>query len=167
MPAATCTLLLRRLHPTEFASPLVSLTPQKATFKIWILSETPKRREGGLDAFTTASLMENRELFPYYYVLLWPLTQRHVMLLARLAAIDFCHFLHIQNSSGLDVYNRAASFIATMHRDWMNELISREDLNVVIVTHGLTMRLVSRPSHFSPQYIILYIHIYYNILNFY
>ncbi len=69
-------------------------------------------------------------------------------------AIDICssHFFFIfENSSGLDVYNRAASFMTTMHRDWKNDMIAREDLNVVIVTHGLTMRLVSGVTHFFPQ----------------
>jgi broad specificity phosphatase PhoE len=46
-----------------------------------------------------------------------------------------------QGESGLDVYNRATSFIATMFRDFSNEQIARDDLNVIIVTHGLTMRL--------------------------
>lgn len=48
-----------------------------------------------------------------------------------------------QGESGLDVYNRATSFIATMFRDFANENIARDDLNVIIVTHGLTLRLVS------------------------
>lgn len=47
-----------------------------------------------------------------------------------------------QGESGLDVYNRATSFIATMFRDFANENIARDDLNVIIVTHGLTLRLV-------------------------
>ncbi|CAM9937067.1 unnamed protein product [Scytosiphon promiscuus] len=47
-----------------------------------------------------------------------------------------------QGESGLDVYNRATSFIATMFRDFANESIAREDLNVIIVTHGLTLRLL-------------------------
>lgn len=40
------------------------------------------------------------------------------------------------------MYNRATSFIATMFRDFANENIARDDLNVIIVTHGLTLRLV-------------------------
>ncbi|CAN0087457.1 unnamed protein product [Ectocarpus sp. 4 AP-2014] len=47
-----------------------------------------------------------------------------------------------QGESGLDVYNRATSFIATMFRDFANESIARDDLNVIIVTHGLTLRLL-------------------------
>ncbi|CAN0437351.1 unnamed protein product, partial [Laminaria digitata] len=47
-----------------------------------------------------------------------------------------------QGESGLDVYNRATSFIATMFRDFANENIARDDLNVIIVTHGLTLRLL-------------------------
>lgn len=44
--------------------------------------------------------------------------------------------------SGLDVYNRVTSFISTLHRDFSNSHISRPDLNIIIVTHGLTLRLV-------------------------
>ncbi|CAN0430319.1 unnamed protein product [Ectocarpus sp. 12 AP-2014] len=47
-----------------------------------------------------------------------------------------------QGESGLDVYNRATSFIATMFRDFANESIARDDLNVIIITHGLTLRLL-------------------------
>lgn len=47
-----------------------------------------------------------------------------------------------QGESGLDVYNRATSFIATMFRDFANDSIARDDLNVIIITHGLTLRLV-------------------------
>ncbi|CAN0507461.1 unnamed protein product [Discosporangium mesarthrocarpum] len=47
-----------------------------------------------------------------------------------------------EGESGLDVYNRATSFIATMFRDFSNEAIAREDLNIIIITHGLTLRLV-------------------------
>ena len=46
-----------------------------------------------------------------------------------------------QGESGLDVYNRVTSFIATLFRDFSNDVIARDDLNVIIVTHGLTMRL--------------------------
>lgn len=34
-----------------------------------------------------------------------------------------------------------------MFRDFANENIARDDLNVIIVTHGLTLRLVSEISH--------------------
>jgi broad specificity phosphatase PhoE len=47
-----------------------------------------------------------------------------------------------EGESGLDVFNRATSFIATMYRDFANESFAREDLNVIIVTHGLTLRLL-------------------------
>ena len=43
--------------------------------------------------------------------------------------------------SGLDVYNRAADFISTLFRDFVNPHIARENLNIIVVTHGLTMRL--------------------------
>mmetsp|Transcript_4849 Transcript_4849/g.6549 ORF Transcript_4849/g.6549 Transcript_4849/m.6549 type:complete len:270 (+) Transcript_4849:92-901(+) len=44
--------------------------------------------------------------------------------------------------SGLDVYNRAATFINTLFRDFRNPRINYDpDYNLVIVTHGLTLRL--------------------------
>ena len=44
--------------------------------------------------------------------------------------------------SGLDVYNRAATFINTLFRDFCNPRINfNPDYNIVIVTHGLTLRL--------------------------
>ena len=43
--------------------------------------------------------------------------------------------------SGLDVYNRVTSFISTLYRDFSDPLIQDENLNMVIVTHGLTLRL--------------------------
>ena len=43
--------------------------------------------------------------------------------------------------SGLDVYNRVTSFISTMYRDFSDPLIRHKDLNMIIVTHGLTLRL--------------------------
>eukprot|EP00639_Heterosigma_akashiwo_P014949 CAMPEP_0206367104 /NCGR_PEP_ID=MMETSP0294-20121207/3846_1 /ASSEMBLY_ACC=CAM_ASM_000327 /TAXON_ID=39354 /ORGANISM="Heterosigma akashiwo, Strain CCMP2393" /LENGTH=291 /DNA_ID=CAMNT_0053813291 /DNA_START=154 /DNA_END=1029 /DNA_ORIENTATION=- len=46
-----------------------------------------------------------------------------------------------QGESGLDVYNRSTSFIATMHRDMANPALARPGLHSVIVTHGLTLRL--------------------------
>jgi len=46
--------------------------------------------------------------------------------------------------AGLDVYNRVSSFLATVSRD-LHQLeshnIDMEDLNILIVTHGLTLRL--------------------------
>mmetsp|Transcript_27610 Transcript_27610/g.36226 ORF Transcript_27610/g.36226 Transcript_27610/m.36226 type:complete len:304 (-) Transcript_27610:154-1065(-) len=47
-----------------------------------------------------------------------------------------------QGESGLDVYNRVTSFIATMFRDFANPNIASPDLNIVVVTHGLTLRLL-------------------------
>lgn len=47
--------------------------------------------------------------------------------------------------AGLDVYNRASSFLATLSRDlqWLEaNSIPMEDLNILIVTHGLTLRLL-------------------------
>ena len=42
--------------------------------------------------------------------------------------------------SGLDVYNRVTSFIDTLFRSW-NKMKSIDDQNVIMVTHGLTLRL--------------------------
>jgi broad specificity phosphatase PhoE len=47
-----------------------------------------------------------------------------------------------EGESGLDVYTRVTSFISTMFRDFGDAHICRPDLNVIIVTHGLTLRLV-------------------------
>jgi len=47
--------------------------------------------------------------------------------------------------AGLDVYNRASSFLATLSRDlqWLEaNSVPMEDLNILIVTHGLTLRLL-------------------------
>jgi len=47
-----------------------------------------------------------------------------------------------QGESGLDVYNRAASFIASMFRDFANSPVDTQNLNILIITHGLTLRLL-------------------------
>lgn len=44
--------------------------------------------------------------------------------------------------SGLDVYTRVTSFLQTLYSDFADDSIKSEDLNVLIVTHGLTLRLV-------------------------
>ena len=44
--------------------------------------------------------------------------------------------------SGLDVYTRVTSFLSTLYGDFADESIQDQDLHVVIVTHGLTLRLV-------------------------
>jgi broad specificity phosphatase PhoE len=44
--------------------------------------------------------------------------------------------------SGLDVYNRITSFIGTLFRLWSRATHdTHEDVNVILVTHGLTLRL--------------------------
>ena len=50
------------------------------------------------------------------------------------------------------MYNRVTSFIATLFRDFSNEDIARDDLTIIIVTHGLTLRLfLMRWFHYSIQ----------------
>jgi len=41
--------------------------------------------------------------------------------------------------SGLDVYNRVTLFIGTLFREW--EKAINHDVNIIIITHGLTLRL--------------------------
>ena len=50
------------------------------------------------------------------------------------------HFFYrfTQGESGSDVYDRVSTFLESMHRNFETPLAPR---NVVIVTHGLTMRL--------------------------
>jgi broad specificity phosphatase PhoE len=43
--------------------------------------------------------------------------------------------------SGLDVYNRVTLFIGTLYRDWERDPVKIRDTNIVLVTHGLTLRL--------------------------
>jgi broad specificity phosphatase PhoE len=47
--------------------------------------------------------------------------------------------------AGLDVYNRATAFLATMSRDirqYRDSNVSMEHFNVLVITHGLTLRLI-------------------------
>ncbi|KAM3570785.1 hypothetical protein VYU27_007153 [Nannochloropsis oceanica] len=52
------------------------------------------------------------------------------------------YFRFPNGESGLDVYTRVTSFISTMFRDFADGHICRPDLNIIIVTHGLTLRLL-------------------------
>ena len=57
---------------------------------------------------------------------------------------DFGRFYYRfpEGEAGLDVYNRATSFIATMFRDWSrNDPETQRHMTVIVVTHGLTLRL--------------------------
>eukprot|EP01062_Namystynia_karyoxenos_P053014 TRINITY_DN42723_c0_g1_i1.p1 TRINITY_DN42723_c0_g1~~TRINITY_DN42723_c0_g1_i1.p1 ORF type:complete len:315 (+),score=86.53 TRINITY_DN42723_c0_g1_i1:68-946(+) len=56
---------------------------------------------------------------------------------------DFGRFFYRfpDGESGFDVYNRVTSFIGTLWRDWRQEHFRMNDVNVVLVTHGLTIRL--------------------------
>ena len=48
-----------------------------------------------------------------------------------------------EGESGLDVYNRCSSFVNTLYRDFSDEdVITSDDSNIFIMTHGLTMRLL-------------------------
>lgn len=54
--------------------------------------------------------------------------------------------------SGLDVYNRVTSFIGSLFREWYSHTSDEEfrDTNVIIVTHGLSLRLfIMRWFHFT------------------
>jgi broad specificity phosphatase PhoE len=73
---------------------------------------------------------------------------------AKLERIQYGRFYYRfpLGESGLDVYNRSSSFMQTFHRDWADRSILRKDneTNIVIVTHGLTMRLLlMRWFHFT------------------
>lgn len=57
---------------------------------------------------------------------------------------DFGRFYYRfpEGEAGLDVYNRATSFIATLFRDWTrNDPEVQKEMTVIVVTHGLTLRL--------------------------
>lgn len=57
---------------------------------------------------------------------------------------DFGRFYYRfpEGEAGLDVYSRATSFISTLFRDWSrNDPDIQKDMTVIIVTHGLTLRL--------------------------
>ena len=47
--------------------------------------------------------------------------------------------------AGMDVYTRVTSFLSTLSRDWnqlrQHEVVDMENYNILIVTHGLTLRL--------------------------
>ena len=46
-----------------------------------------------------------------------------------------------QGESGLDCYNRVTSFISTLFREWNKDTEHQENVNIVLVTHGLLIRL--------------------------
>lgn len=52
------------------------------------------------------------------------------------------HYSFPEGESGLDVYSRVSGFIATLFRDWGKYTDDElENLNVLIITHGITLRL--------------------------
>ena len=53
---------------------------------------------------------------------------------------EFGHFFYrfTDGESGADVYDRVSTFLETLHRDWE---VKGSPRNVLIVSHGLTMRL--------------------------
>lgn len=65
---------------------------------------------------------------------------------------DFGHFWYRfhHGESGSDVYDRVSTFLESLHRNFSDPQMER---NVVIVTHGLTMRLFCmRWFHWSVEY---------------
>lgn len=50
-----------------------------------------------------------------------------------------------EGEAGLSVFNRVTSFLATLHRDFKRLRcdcgLEMKDLNILVVTHGLTLRL--------------------------
>jgi len=54
------------------------------------------------------------------------------------------YFRFPMGESGLDVYNRASSFINTLQRDFEDREVvpDHHDSNMLLMTHGLTMRLL-------------------------
>jgi len=57
-----------------------------------------------------------------------------------------------QGEAGLDVFNRVTLFIGTLFREWERENSSQKlaDTNIIIITHGLTLRLfLMRWFHYS------------------
>lgn len=52
------------------------------------------------------------------------------------------YFRFPNGESGLDVYERVTSFIATLFRDFSSPWFLNRNVNVLIVTHGLTLRLL-------------------------
>jgi broad specificity phosphatase PhoE len=65
---------------------------------------------------------------------------------------DYGHFFYrfTDGESGADVYDRVSTFLETLHRDWDAKSSPR---NVLIVSHGLTMRLFCmRWFHWSVQF---------------
>jgi broad specificity phosphatase PhoE len=65
---------------------------------------------------------------------------------------DYGHFFYrfTDGESGADVYDRVSTFLETLHRDWDAKNSPR---NVLIVSHGLTMRLFCmRWFHWSVQF---------------
>ncbi len=65
---------------------------------------------------------------------------------------EYGHFFYrfTDGESGADVYDRVSTFLETLHRDWDAKDSPR---NVLIVSHGLTMRLFCmRWFHWSVRY---------------
>jgi broad specificity phosphatase PhoE len=65
---------------------------------------------------------------------------------------EYGHFFYrfTDGESGADVYDRVSTFLETLHRDWDAKASPR---NVLIVSHGLTMRLFCmRWFHWSVQF---------------
>ncbi len=80
---------------------------------------------------------------------LWDRTAIHAQKAVR---NEFGHFFFrfMHGESGADVYDRVSSFLETLHRDFDRPSFPP---NVLIVTHGMTMRLFAmRWFHWSVEY---------------
>lgn len=65
---------------------------------------------------------------------------------------EYGHFFYrfVDGESGADVYDRVSTFLETLHRDWDRP---RSPRNVLLVSHGLTMRLFCmRWFHWSVEF---------------
>jgi bisphosphoglycerate-dependent phosphoglycerate mutase len=86
-------------------------------------------------------------IFFLHHLLLLPNVDPRKVRTAKIERRTFGRFFYRfpNGEAGLDVYNRVSSFLATVSRDLLQFQDSGADmskLNIVIVTHGLTLRLL-------------------------
>ena len=80
------------------------------------------------------------------------LWDRQAISAQKLVRNDYGHFFYrfMHGESGADVYDRVSSFLETLHRDFERP---NAPPNVLLVTHGMTMRLFAmRWFHWSVEY---------------